>query len=495
MKKFLILFTLISVTFAVLAQRPNVLFVISDDQSFPHASAYGSKIVSTPAFDFVAKKGCLFTNAYATSPVCSPSRASILTGLYPWQLEEAGTFASTFPIKFSCFPDILKDRGYFIGHTGKGWAPGNWKMSIRPYNPAGPEYNDIHLKSPYTGISSIDYSANFKKFLSERPEDTPFCFWLGAHEPHRNFEQGSWSKAGYSLSKAEIPAFLPNTDIVRGDILDYAVEIEWFDKQLMSCIEELRRIGELDNTIIIVTSDNGMPFPKAKANCYDYGVRVPLAICWGNKIKGSQVIDALVSLINIAPTIYEAVGMRVNISISGTSMIPLMENNKDQYKVDAVFMGRERYLYSRHNNLGYPMRAIRWNQYLLIHNQKNNLLPMGVSRMLDEKGSLVSAYNDIDDSPTKFYLIRNNQEPNIKPYFDVAVSKRPEFELYDISKDRSCSNNLINDKKYAGAIFTMKRLLRAKLISTNDTRLGLNPDIWDSYSFIEGITRKFPATQ
>jgi len=278
--------------------KPNILFVIADDQSFPHASAYGSRMISTPGFDFVASRGALFTNAYVTSPGSSPSRASILTGLYPWQLEEAGTHASSFPVKYLCFPDILQKNGYQIGYTGKGWGPGNWKISGRPYNPAGPEFNDEKLVPPYSGISKIDYAANFKKFLGKRKKKQPFYFWFGAHEPHRPYEKDSWKDAGYTLEKATPVGFLPDNEVTKGDLLDYAIEIEWFDSQLQQCIEELKRIGELENTIIIVTADNGMAFPRAKANCYNAGIHVPLAICWGNKIKPFQIIESLVSAID-----------------------------------------------------------------------------------------------------------------------------------------------------------------------------------------------------
>ena len=477
-------------THTVSAQKPNVLFVISDDQSYPHASAYGSKMVSTPAFDFVAKKGCLFTNAYVCSPGSSPSRAAILTGLYPWQLEEAGTHASSFSTKYVCYPDVLKDYGYFTGYTGKGWGPGNWKISGRPYNPAGPEYNDIKLQPPYTGISKNDYASNFKKFLSERPENAPFCFWFGAHEPHRDFEEGSWRKEGYSLNKAEVNAFLPDADLIRGDLLDYAVEIEWFDQQLMKCIEELKRIGELDNTIIIVTADNGMAFPHAKANCYDDGIHVPLAICWGNKIKGSQVIDALVSTISIAPTLYEVIGIIPE--MNGVSLIPLMKGEKKKYKVDSVFAGRERHSYSRYDNLGYPVRAMRWGNYLLIRNFKPYLYPAGDPKLINDRNELEDAYCDIDDCPSKTFLIKNSEEKDIMPYFDAAVAKRPEFELFDLKKDKSCMNNVANDPKYAKVLSEMKKMLHDKLVSTKDTRTGDNPDIWETYPRLEGKIRQFP---
>jgi N-sulfoglucosamine sulfohydrolase len=475
-------------------KRPNILFVISDDQSYPYASAYGSKTVSTPAFDLIAGKGCLFTSAYVTSPGCSPSRASILTGLYPWQLTEAGTHASSFPMQYMCFPDILKKNGYSIGYTGKGWAPGNWEVSGRPYNPAGPEFNTIRLKPPYSGISPVDYASNFIKFLSECNPDAPFCFWIGSHEPHRSFEEGSWKKKGYSLQKAEIPGFLPDFEIIRGDILDYAVEIEWFDSQLMNCIKELERINELENTLIIVTSDNGMAFPDAKANCFESGIHVPLAICWGKTIRGSQVINSLVSSISFAPTILEAAGIKVSNQVYSTSLLPLMTGKKGSYHVNSVFAGRERHSYSRYNNLGYPVRAVRRDKYLFIHNFRSERWPAGDPKILNEKGELDSgfAFYDIDDSPSKSFLIDSRENPDVESFYDHAVGKRPEFELFDLAADPACLKNLATDKRYSAVVSRMKKNLNEKLTVTKDSRVGTNPEIWETYPRLEGKMRNFP---
>lgn len=305
--------------------RPNILIAIADDQSYPYASAYGSTTVSTPAFDYVASHGILFENAYSTSPGSSPSRASLLTGLFPWQVVEAGTHASSFPSEYLCFPDVFAEAGYASGYTGKGWGPGDWRVSGRRHNPAGPEYNELKCDPPYSGISKIDYAANFARFLDSRQQGQPFCFWYGSHEPHRPYELDSWERAGRDVADAEVPGFLPDTEIVRGDIMDYAVEISWFDGHLMACIEALRERRLLDNTIIIVTADNGMSFPHAKANCYDAGVHVPLAICWGDKIKGRGLESALVSLVDIFPTLLDLTGVRMEgTDLSGESLAPLL---------------------------------------------------------------------------------------------------------------------------------------------------------------------------
>jgi len=132
--------------------RPNVLLAISDDQSFAHTSATGCRAVRTPAFDRVASEGVLFRNAFGASPGCSPCRASLLTGRHTWQIEQAGTHASSFPTDYVVYPDLLEQAGYWIGCTGKGWGPGDWAVSGRTRNPAGPAFNQRTASPPHRGM-------------------------------------------------------------------------------------------------------------------------------------------------------------------------------------------------------------------------------------------------------------------------------------------------------------------------------------------------------
>lgn len=474
----------------------NILFVISDDQSYPHASAYGSAMVSTPGFDRVATAGALFTNFYVTSPGSSPSRASMLTGLYPWQIEEAGTHASSFPARYACFPDVLRQAGYHIGYTGKGWAPGNWQISGRLHNPAGPVYNSIKLDPPYSGISNIDYTANFKKFLSERETGQPFCFWLGTNEPHRSYQTDSWIRDGKSLANASVPGYLPENDAIRSDLLNYAVEIEWFDNHLMNCINELVRIGEFDNTIIIVTADNGMSFPRAKSNCYDSGIHVPLAICWGSNIQPSQLIHALTSSVDFFPTILDAACVAKKPGLSGQSLLPLVNGKHAGYTSDAIYAGRERHSYARYDNLGYPIRTIRQGDYLLVWNLHPERWPAGDAQSMQENGTLNAmrkAYFDIDGSPSKTFLIENYGNPSVTPYFDAAVAKRKEYELFNLTDDPACMNDISGEDSCRDILATMQQKLKARLLETGDTRLGDNPGIWETYPRLNGEMRLFPA--
>jgi uncharacterized sulfatase len=143
--------------------------------------------------------------------------------------------------------------------------------------------------------------------------------------------------------------------------------------------------------------------------------------------------------------------------------------------------------------LGYPVRAIRWNNYILIRNFKSNLWPAGDPKVINEQDALENAYYDIDDCPSKTFLIENSEDEIIKLYFEAAVAKRPEFELFDLKKDRYCMNNVAGDKKYAKVLAKMEKILQDKLLETNDSRTGANPDVWETYPRLEGKMRNFPS--
>jgi N-sulfoglucosamine sulfohydrolase len=244
------------------ARRPNVLLAIADDWSFPHAGVYGDTTVRTPTFDRIAREGARFTHAFAAAPSCTASRAALLTGQAVHRLAEGGNLHGFLPRAHPVYPDLLEAAGYVVGFTGKGWGPGQFEPGGRTRNPAGPRF------------ASVD------EFLRSRDKTKPFVFWFGSQDPHRPYDAGTGSQSGMRPEQVQVPPFLPDTADVRQDILDYYFEVQRFDRDLGRVLESLAQAGELDNTIVIVTSDNGMPFPRAKATVYDGGARVPLAIRW-----------------------------------------------------------------------------------------------------------------------------------------------------------------------------------------------------------------------
>jgi len=452
---------------------PNILFAIADDWSWPHASILDAPEINTPAFDRVARDGCLFTSAYCAAPQCSPNRAATFTGRHIWQLEEAGTHASIFPDKFPVFTDLLENAGYHVGFTGKGWAPGNWGRGGRKRNPAGPAYNDVMLDMPPTmSIMGTDYAGNFKEFLSDRPDGAPFFFWFGCHEPHRPYEPHSGRrKRGKDPDKVIVPPFLPDVTETQNDILDYFLEVEWFDSQLYRMLKMLHEKGELDNTIVIATSDNGMPFPRAKANLYDYGLHVPLAVRWPGGAAPGRRVGTPVSFIDFAPTILDAAGVDIPESVTGRSFLPLLgdEAAPGSTAREYVLAGRERHGHARYDNLGYPSRSIFDGKYLYIHNFKPDRWPAGDPDF----------YYDIDESPTKSYMIaRRDEDPVL---FEMAFGKRPERELYLVIEDPGCVKNLAGTPAHSAAGKFLEEKLMKLLAEQGDPRATGRGDIFESF--------------
>ena len=471
--------------------RPNILFVISDDQSWPHASAYGEPEIDTPAFDRVAREGVLFENAFTAAPQCSPNRAAILTGRNIWQLEEAGTHASNFPKKFEVFPNLLETAGYQVGYTGKGWGPGNWEYNARPRNPAGPEYSKRRLSEKLLdSISDLDYAANFRAFFEARDRARPFFFWVGGQEPHRVYDRGSGLKAGKNPDRVQVPPFLPDTPEVRSDMLDYFLEVETFDRHLGRILDLLDSEGELDRTLVVVTSDNGMPFPRAKANLYEYGTHVPLAVRWPEQVPGGRVVRDLTSSIDFAPTFLRLAGVEIPVQVTGKSLVNVLRS-RDEEIVDrtrtTVLTGRERHTHARPDNHAYPARALRTTQYLYIWNVKPDRWPAG-----NPSGSGDPPhYHDIDDSPTKTWMLEHRRQPEVRRLFQLGFGKRPEEELYDIRRDPGCLNNLASNPEYAEIRKQLRARLDRMLAEQHDPR-AFGYEIFESYPRYSPM-RDFPG--
>ncbi|MCA9145576.1 MAG: sulfatase [Planctomycetales bacterium] len=489
------------------AERPNVLVAISDDQSYPHASAYGFEAINTPAFDRVAKAGLLFRNAFTPAPGCSPMRAAFLTGRNIWQLEHAGTHASSFATKYEVYQDRLEANGYFVGYTGKGWGPGNWKISGRTRNPAGNDFSAKKMESP-EGISNNDYAANFVEFLQQRPKGQPFSFWYGATEPHRTFKKGIGREHGLDPAQVKVPDFLPDTPEIRDDILDYCFEIQWFDQHLGRMLDALEAAGELENTLVIVTSDNGMAFPRAKANCYEYGIHMPLAVAWPAVASGGRTVDDLVNLIDLTATIYDAtkVDPPAETPIAGRSIRNILTSKKEGFvdaSRDAVYSGRERHSSSRFNSLGYPQRCLRTPQYLYIHNFRPERWPAGAPQTLNngksadtaaDLGPMHGGYHDIDACPSLSFLVDRSDDAMLGKFLHWAVDLRPADELFDIRKDPSCLNNLASIPAHAAVKAQLHERLFSYLKQTDDARLTAvdGGDIWETYPRYSSL-RWFPT--
>ncbi len=396
------------------AKRPNILVAIADDWSYGHAGAYGCRWIKTPAFDRVAAEGVLFRNAFTNNPKCSPCRASFLTGRSTWQLDEACNHFGIFPARWPVYPDLLEQAGYIVGFTGKGWGPGDFRSGGFKRNPAGPEFNRRTLRPPHRGVAAADYAGNFSDFLIGRKLGQPFCFWFGGHEPHRDYEDGVGRRSGKDPQTVVLPAYYPDSDLIRNDMLDYAVEVEWFDTMLGRIIAKLEEIGELDDTLILVTSDHGMPFPRVKGQIYEHGVHLPLAVRWGRRAGKGRVVEDFVNVRDIAPTFVEASGGVPPASMSGRSFLDVLSSEESGWidpARDRVMLGKERHDLGRPLNQGYPVRAIRTREYLYVLNYEPDRWPVGNPE---------TGYRNCDDGPTKTFLLSRFDE-----YYRLCFGKRP----------------------------------------------------------------------
>jgi len=449
---------LASTAFAQRPKRPNILFAISDDQSFAHTGAAGDVTVRTPTFDRIAAEGVRFSHAYCSSPSCTPSRSTILTGQHCFRLGEAANLWSSLDARHAVYPDLLEEAGYRVGFARKGWGPGEATALGRKRNPAGDRYSD------------------FETFYSQKARDQPFCFWFGSHDPHRPYQRGSGLQAGLRLDDVRVPAFLPDAPEIRSDLLDYYAEIERFDSDLGRILSFLEERDELDQTLVVVTSDNGMPFPRAKTNLYDYGARLPLAVRWPERVRGGRVIDDFVSFADFAPTFLAAAGLEPPPETSGRSFLDLLES-AEQGRVDPardhVVLARERHTLRREGRVGYPMRAIRTWEHLYIRNLAPERAPAGDA----------PRFGDCDGGPSKDYILARRESPAVRPYFDLAFGKRPAEELYDHAYATEQTQNVAERSAYAQVKRSLADRLDAQLRTLEDPRILGRPFSWDDQPY------------
>jgi N-sulfoglucosamine sulfohydrolase len=452
--------------------KPNILFAIADDWAWPHAGIYGDPVVQTPAFDRVAREGILFNQAYVSSPSCTPSRNAILTGQYHWRLGPGADLWSTLDESIPVYPLLLEDAGYKIGHYRKSWGPGdisNWKR-----HPAGPDYSE----------------GGFASFMAERTDEQPFCFWLGSWDPHRPYEPGTGEGSGMDLERIRLYECFPDDPVVRSDVADYYYEVQRFDTLVADAIRVLEEYGELENTIIVVTGDNGMPFPRCKANNYDTGVRMPLAVRWGKGIKKrGRVLDDFISFTDLAPTFLELAGVEIPEVMTGRSMVNLLVSTQQGF-VDTinrgyVLHGKERHVPAQEGNMGgYPSRAIRNHDFLYIRNFEPDRWPAGTPNFLNAV-ILYCWLGDCDNGPTKTYMVENRELDDLhRRLYDLAFAKRPAEELYDCRNDPGQMVNLAGDPDYAKVREALSGQLMEQLRLTGDPRVIGGAEAFDEVPYL-----------
>ncbi|MCL4402393.1 MAG: sulfatase-like hydrolase/transferase, partial [Acidobacteria bacterium] len=482
---------------SVKAPAPNILLFAGDDW-WRTAGVYrdprhpsSNDVVHTPNIDRVAREGVLFRNAFMLTPSCTPSRATIATGCYSWRS------GKTANLKGGSWKDhadpgdklpgggrLLEAGGYLVRSAFKTLDP-RWlggvshKRGISERAQSKEDLTRLHETA----------RADLRRVLAEQKAGAPFFYVYGPTDTHRPWVKGSGRKLwdiDPGALQGKLPKFLPDVSEVREDFIDYLSEVQSLDLMIGGFLEELRKAGTLDNTMIVLTGDNGVGgMPRGKCNLYDFGVRAPLMIRWPAASKPGRVVDDFVSLMDLAPTFLEAAGIQPPRTMDGRSLMPLLISGRQGVidpARDCVILSRERHVAdARQGRLPYPSRAIRTRDFLYIRNFKPGRWPMGDPLGLDGSGAEPSydelasntmiTYKDHDASPTKAYMITHRKEPAVKPLYDLAFGKRPAEELYDLRGDPDQMTNVAAQPRFA----TKKNELSARLLKvmrdTGDPRL------------------------
>ncbi|MEN8693852.1 MAG: sulfatase [Akkermansiaceae bacterium] len=505
MKSFLLSLALILPGFADTAKRPNILFLFADDLG-RYASAYRAKdapsvndIISTPTFDQIASEGALATNAFVSAPSCSPCRAALISGRHFFtngscsQLHHRwhGSEESDPWNKIKGYAKLLEESGYHIGLTHKDHVKG--KTFGPSFNKAGRKVNNFsQTVSPAKNIKAAkerlyqECRANFQSFLAAREDGQPFLYHFHPTNTHRKWIKGSGKKL-WNLDPdqliGKLPPFLPDVPVIREDMADYLGETMAFDECCRVLIEELKKTGEYDNTLIIISGDHGAPgFPRGKTNCYDFGARVLFAARWPKHIKPAQVIEKPISLIDLAPTFLAAGGLEKAASMHGENLLPALKSGDHSTLRSWALIGREVHVETaRALELPYPMRAIRTANFLYIVNFKPEREAMGDQLKLAENKPLNLdqltnntrvTYADVDAGPTKAFFVQNRNNPKYQRHWNLGFGPRPTEELYDLRSDPHQMVNLAQEPDHENTRSMLRAQLFAELTQHNDPRLN-----------------------
>ena len=441
------LWLLVLISSAAFADTRNVLLVIADDQGLD-LGVYGNSVLRTPNLDQLAARGTLFTEAFATVSSCSPSRSVIYTGLYS---HSNGMYGLAHDVhnqhllpSVRTLPQILQAAGYRTALVGK--------KHILP-DDALPFDEELAPERP--GIRDVAFMAGEARKFMAKSADRPFLLIVGFSDPHRaeqNFgNTRTWpgvTPATYDPAKVVVPAHLPDLPEVRRDLADYYESVSRLDSGVGMLLEALRETGHSSDTLVIYLSDNGRAFPGAKTTLYDEGIHLSLIVSSPTQGKRGVRNDAMVSWIDIVPTILDWTRVSRTQPLPGRSILPILEQS-DPPGWDRVFASHNFHEIQQY----YPMRALRTREYEYIVNLAAPLeFPIA---------------GDIASSPT-WRAIEARPAVGLGARTTQAFLHRPPEELYDLRKDPAEVHNLAADPAHRAVLERMSAELTKFRSDTKD---------------------------
>ncbi|WP_082911348.1 sulfatase family protein [Pedobacter psychrophilus] len=416
-------------------QKPNIVYMMADDCSSWDLGAYGSKDAITPTIDGLAKQGMMFTKCYQSSPMCSPTRQNILTGLSPFR---SGAYPNHTNVNrnVNSIAQYLKPLGYRVALSGK-----------QHYGPSE------NFPLEYLGkAKGKDLDPNFNNvdiFLKEAStQKQPFCLFVMSNQPHSPWNQGDTTLL--DKNKLTLPPFYADLPRTRSDFKAYLTEINYMDRQVKQALDLLEKYRLSDNTIFVFASEQGNSFPFAKWTCYNVGLKSALIVRWPGKVKPNTVSNALVEYSDITPTFIDIAGGKAIDSLDGKSIVPVLTGKTTEHK---------KYSYGQMTTRGviggsdyFPIRSVSNGKYRYII----NLTPD------------VQFHNAVDNSAFFREWIKDAQKnPKTKALVDKYIY-RPKEELFDDEKDPYNQFNLINDSKLQTVKSDLKKQLKLWMEKTGD---------------------------
>lgn len=417
----------------VVPDKPNILIFIADDLGWEEVGAYGHPVVKTPNIDWLARNGLRFDNFFLTASSSSPSRSSILTGMYP-SSTRAQNLHDKLPPQAVLFSDCLRESGYYTMLVGKNHGT-----------------NSPEIEKRFSYLKSVGkpwkMGELWKEALRQRPQDKPFFMFAASLDPHRPYKQGTYEKT-YEPSEVVIPPYLPDSPEMREDMADYYDEVTRFDTHIGEVLEVLREEKELDNTIIIVMTDNGRPFAQCKTRVNVQGVKSPFIVFHPNLVQKGSATKSLASAVDIAPTLLEIAGVRLSPGLQGISLLPILKNKDIEVR---------KYAFAEHNWHAFKAyeRAVITKDLLYIKNWLPHL-----SNPVVGDAMRTSAYALMLEDFEKGKLA--------EVYQDCFIAPRSGEELYEIKKDIHCLKNVAGKKNMQEDLSRLRLILEIWQESVGD---------------------------
>ena len=433
-------------------KRPNIVMYISDDHGIDFLGCYGNKDIKTPNIDSLVKEGMLFSNVFAASPTCAPSRSVLWTGLYPARNGCMGNH-TVCRNDVTSLPTYLGRLGYRVVLANKRHARPKEVFCFEyidaglPRNPANPR----KYRREGLNIRAID------EFLSEhaknRPE-TPLCLILGESSPHVTWEPNKT----YDPAKLQLPPFIVDTELTRRAMANYYQDITTMDRRVGQTRAMLKKYGFDDNTLFIYTTDQGSEWPHSKWTVYDTGIHVPFIAVWPGKIKPHSVCDAMISFVDITPTFIDIAGGRQPEGLDGKSFLDVLLGKTKTF---------HKYIYASHTRDGdmnvFPQRGVRDSRYKYILNLRpENKWTTHFTKVPD----IPESHKQVWDT----WVEKAKVDTEVDKLLDI-IERHPAEELYDLQTDTYELNNIADIPENRPVLREMREQLNKWMLSQNDPAL------------------------